>query len=103
MRHREQRGHQDARAPLMPCRERCDTTGRLVDDEFATLIGECAARLKQNDRCWIVEPGAQRIGNAFSDLGVARHPHDTSISGECCAELRLCRMGNMDERRVALR
>jgi hypothetical protein len=50
-----------------------------------------------------VEPGAQRISDAFSDLGVARNPNDAPISGERCAELRLCRMWNMDERRVALR
>ena len=87
----------------MPCGERCDAASRLVDDEFAALVGERTARFEQYDGCWIVEPGAQCIGNAFSDLGVARHPHDASISGECCAELRLRGMGNMDERCVALR
>ena len=87
----------------MPCGERCDTTGRLVDDEFAALVGERTARLEQYDRGWIVEPGAQCIGNAFGNLGVASHPNNAPISGERCAELRLGRMGNMDERRVALR
>ena len=103
MRHRQQRGHQDARAPLVPCGERCDTSGRLINDEFAALIRERTARLEQNNMRRVVEPGAQCIGNSFGDLGVARHPDDAPIGGERCAELRLCSMWNMNERGVALR
>ena len=44
--HREQRGHQDAWAPLMPRGERRNAAGRLIDDQFATLVGERTARLK---------------------------------------------------------
>ena len=51
----------------------------------------------------VVEPGAQRIGNTFGDLRVASNPDDAPISGECGAELCLRRMGNMNERCVALR
>ena len=87
----------------MPCGECCYATGRLVNDKFAALIRKCAARLEQHNSGWIVEPGAQRIGNTFGDLGVARHPDDAPISGECGTELCLRRMGNMNERCVALR
>ena len=87
----------------MPCGECCHSTGRLIDDKFATLIRKRAARLEEYDGGWIVEPGAQRIGNTFGDLRVASNPDDAPISGECGAELCLRRMGNMNERCVALR
>ena len=87
----------------MPCGERCDTSGRLINDEFAALIRKCAARLEQDNMRRVVEPGAQRIGNALRDLWVARHPDDAPIGGERGTELRLCSMGDMNERGVALR
>jgi hypothetical protein len=86
----------------MPGGERCHATGRLINDKFATLIRERAARLEQHNSGWIVEPGAQRIGNALGNLRVARNPNDAPIGGECGTELRLCRMGHMNERCVAL-
>ena len=87
----------------MPCGERCDTASRLINDKFTAFVRQRTARLKQHDVRGVVEPGAQCIGNALGDLGVARHPHDAPISGERSTELRLCRMGNMNERCVTLR
>ena len=52
----------------MPGSERCHATGRLINDKFATLIRKRAARLEQHNSGWIVEPGAQGIGNTFGDL-----------------------------------
>lgn len=87
----------------MPCGECCHSTGRLINNQFATLIRERAARLEEDNMRRVVEPGAQCIGNTFGDLGVASNPDDAPVSGECGAELRLRCMGNMNERCVALR
>ena len=87
----------------MPCGECCYATGRLINNKFAALIRERAARLEQDNMRRVVEPGAQRIGNTFGDLRVASNPDDAPISGECGTELCLRRMGNMNERCVALR
>jgi len=86
----------------MPGGERCHATGGLINNEFTALIRKCAARLEQHNSGWIVEPGSQRISNAFGNLGVARNPNDAPISGDCRTELRLCGMGHMNERCVAL-
>ena len=91
---------QDARPAAPPGGEGRDARGRLVGDELAPLVRQRRARLEDDDRLRVAQPGAQLLGDPVADLGVARDPGEP-LAGvrerERGGEIGLRAMGHREE------
>ena len=91
---------QDARPAAPPRGEGRDAGGRLVGDELAPLVRQRGARLEDDDRLRVAQPGAQLLGDPVADLRVARDPGEPLArvrERERRREVRLRAMRHRDE------
>ncbi len=97
-------GHEDARPAIgaTPGGERGHPGRRFVADELGAFVGQRGARLEGHDARGVAQPGAQLLGDAVADLGIAGDPDETLAGGlgERRREVRLGAVGHGRERDV---
>ena len=81
-------GHKDPDAAVAPGGERRDPGGRLVGDELAPLVGEGGPRFEHRDGGGVAQPGAELLGHAVADLGIAGDPDQWLAAGRPGGERR---------------